>query len=123
MPALIFMNGRVSLGHIAVGYLGVMLLAAASLAITLFASAISPNQIIAALGGGALLAIFFALFWVAPETDPPIKSFLNGLTIYHVRQRAFMQGVLRLDNVLYNLAVAYFFLLAATKTLEARRWR
>jgi ABC-2 type transport system permease protein len=123
MPALIFVNGRVSMGHIAVGYLGVLLLAGSSLAIALFASAISPNQIIAALSGGALLAIFFAFFFVAPVTDAPINGFLNGLAIFHVRQRAFMQGVLKLDNVVYNLAVAYFFLLAATKTLEARRWR
>ena len=34
-----------------------------------------------------------------------------------------MTGVLQLENVVYYLAVTYFFLLAATKTLEARRWR
>ena len=123
MPALIFVNGKVSLAHIAVGYLGVVLLAAASLAIGLFASALSPNQIIAALVGGVLLLVFFLLFFVAPATEPPLNGFLNGLAIFHVRQRAFMTGVLKLDNVVYNLAVAYFFLLAATKTLEARRWR
>ncbi len=123
MPALIFVNGKVSLGHILVGYFGVLLLAGASLAIGLFASAVSPNQIIAALVGGVLLLTFFLLFFVAPATDPPINGFLNGLAIFHVRQRAFMTGVLKLDNVLYNVAIAYFFLLAATKTLEARRWR
>jgi ABC-2 type transport system permease protein len=123
MPALIFVNGKVSIGHILVGYLGVMLLAAAALAIGLFASAVSPNQIIAALVGGALLLTFFLLFFVAPATDPPINGFLNGLAIFHVRQRAFMMGVLKLENVIYNVAIAYFFLLAATKTLEARRWR
>jgi ABC-2 type transport system permease protein len=123
MPALIFVNGKVSLGHIAVGYLGVMLLAASALAIGLFASAVSPNQIIAALVGGVLLLTFFLLFFVAPATDPPINGFLNGLAIFHVRQRAFMMGVLKLENVIYNVALSYFFLLAATKTLEARRWR
>ena len=123
MPALIFINGKVSFGQILVGYLGLLLLGAASLAIGLFASAVSPNQIIAALVGGVLLLTFFLMFFVAPATDPPIKDFLSGLAIFHVRQRAFMTGVLKLDNVVFNLAVAYFFLLAATKTLEARRWR
>jgi ABC-2 type transport system permease protein len=123
MPALIFVNGKVSVGHILVGYLGVVLLSGASLAIGLFASAISPNQIIAALVGGILLLTFFMLFLVAPATEPPINGFLNGLAIFHVRQRAFMTGVLKLDNVLYFVALTYFFLLAATKTLEARRWR
>jgi ABC-2 type transport system permease protein len=123
MPALIFVNGKVSVGHILVGYLGVVLLAAASLAMGLFASALSPSQIVAALVGGVLLLTFFLLFFVAPATEPPINGFLNGLAIFHVRQRAFMTGVLKLDHVIYHLAVAYFFLLAATKTLEARRWR
>jgi ABC-2 type transport system permease protein len=123
MPALIFVNGKVSIGHILVGYLGVLLLAASALAIGLFASAVSPNQIIAALVGGVLLLTFFLLFFVAPATDPPINGFLNGLAIFHVRQRAFMMGVLKLENVIYNVGLSYFFLLAATKTLEARRWR
>jgi ABC-2 type transport system permease protein len=123
MPALIFVNGKVSLGHIAVGYVGVLLLASASLAIGLFGSAIAPNQIVAALVTGALLGTLFLLFFVAPVTEPPINGFLSGLAIFHVRQRSFMVGVLKLENVVYNLAVAYFFLLAAEKTLEARRWR
>jgi ABC-2 type transport system permease protein len=123
MPALIFVNGKVSIGHILTGYLGVVLLGAASLAIGLFASALAPNQIIAAVLGGIILLVFFFMFLVAPVTDPPINGFLNGLAIYHVRQRSFMTGVLKLENVIFNLAVAYFFLLAATKTLEARRWR
>jgi ABC-2 type transport system permease protein len=106
-----------------VGYLGLVLLGAASLGIGLFASALSPNQIIAALVGGVLLLVFFFLFFVGPFTDPPIKDFVNAMAIFHVRERAFMLGTLKLDNVIYFLAVAYFFLLAATKTLEARRWR
>jgi ABC-2 type transport system permease protein len=123
MPALIFVHGKVSMGHILVGYLGLVLLGAASLGIGLFASALSPNQIIAALVGGVLLLVFFFLFFVAPFTDPPIKDVVNAMAIFHVRERAFMTGTLKLDNVLYFVGVAYFFLLAATKTLEARRWR
>lgn len=123
MPALIFVNGKVSFGHILVGYLGVVLIAAASLAVGLFSSAIAPNQVVAALVSGGLLGTLFMLFFVAPMTEPPINGFLSGLAIFHVRQRSFMIGVLKLENVVYNLAVAYVFLLAATKTLEARRWR
>jgi ABC-2 type transport system permease protein len=123
MPMLVMVNGKVSLGHVLVGYLGVVLLSASSLAIGLFASAVSPNQIIAALVAGILLLTLFLLYFVAPATEPPINGFLNGLNIYHLRQQGFRSGVLKLENVIYNLAVAYFFLLAATKVLEARRWR
>jgi ABC-2 type transport system permease protein len=123
MPALIFVNGKVSIGHIAVGYLGVVLLAAASLAVGLFGSAVAPNQIIAALVSGGILAALFSLYFLAPMTDPPLNAVVSGLAIFHVRSRSFMVGVLKLENVVYLVAVAYFFLLAAEKTLEARRWR
>ncbi|MFT3769847.1 MAG: Gldg family protein [Minicystis sp.] len=69
MPALIFVNGKVSIGHILVGYLGVVLLAAAALAVSLFGSAIAPNQVVAALVSGALLGTLFLIFFVAPATD------------------------------------------------------
>jgi len=48
---------------------------------------------------------------------------VDALAIHHFRQRDFNLGMLRLENVVYYLSVVFFFLLAATKTLEARRWR
>ena len=38
-------------------------------------------------------------------------------------QNGFMRGVLNLKDVVYYLAVTYFFLLLAVKTLEAKRWQ
>lgn len=123
MPLLIFVNGKVATGHILVGYLGVLLLGAASLAIGLFASALAPSQVLAVIIGAVIVGTLALLFFVARVTDPPLNTILSALSIYPGEMRPFMNGVLRLDNVLYYLAVAYFFLLAATKTLEARRWR
>jgi ABC-2 type transport system permease protein len=123
MPLLIFVNGKVSVGHILVGYSGILLLAAASLAVGLFASALASSQVVAVLYAGAMLGVLFLIFFVAQATEPPINTFLFGLSIFHVRQRSFMTGVLKLENVLYYVGVAYFFLFATTKTLEARRWR
>jgi hypothetical protein len=34
-----------------------------------------------------------------------------------------MQGVFSLKDVVYYLAVTYFFLLLAVKTMEAKRWQ
>ncbi len=123
MPLLIFVNGRVSGGHILVGYLGVLLLAASALAIGVFASALARSQVIAIIVSALILGTLVLLWVVARETDPPLNTLLSSLAIHHNRQRAFMTGVLRLENVVFYLAVTYFFLLAAVKTLEARRWR
>lgn len=123
MPALIFVNGRVSLGHIAVGYCGVLLLASASISIGLFASAVAPNQVVAIIIGGVLLGTIVLLWMVARVSDPPINEFIEGLALHHARQRPFMSGLLRLENIVYYAAVTFFFLTASIKTLEARRWR
>lgn len=123
MPALIFVNGRVSIGHILVGYLGVLLLGGTAVAIGLFASALARSQVVAAILGTVILGVLLLLWLVARITDPPINTVLDSMSLHHERFRAFMLGILRLENVVFYLAVAYFFLLAATKTLEARRWR
>jgi ABC-2 type transport system permease protein len=123
MPALIFVNGRVSVGHILVGYLGVLLLGAATLAIGIFASSLARTQVVAAIVGAAILGAMILLWLVARVAEAPVSDFLNGLAIHHERQRPFMTGVLKLENVVYYVATTYLFLLAATKMLEARRWK
>jgi gliding motility-associated transport system permease protein len=123
LPLLILVNGKVSWGHIGVGYLGLLLLGAASVAIGLFGSALARSQILAGVIGAGVLGILILLWAVAAVTDPPLKDFLATLAIHNLHQYAFMRGLLRLEDVVYYVAVTYLFLLAATKTLEARRWR
>jgi ABC-2 type transport system permease protein len=123
MPLLILVNGKVSWGHVAVGYLGLLLLGATATSIGLFASALARSQVIAAVVGAALLGVLVLMWLVARAVEPPLNEFFAALAVHHENFRPFQQGILELRRVVYYLAVTYFFLLAATKTLEARRWR
>ena len=123
MPLLLFVNGKVSVGHIVVGYTGILLYAAAGTAIGLFGSALARSQVVALIISIAVAAALVLLWGVAKATDPPINTFLSHLALHHDNQMPFMQGRLELGGVVYYLAVTWFFLLAATKVLEARRWR
>jgi ABC-2 type transport system permease protein len=123
MPLLIFVNGKVSLGHIVVGYIGLLLLGGAVLAIGLFASSLVRSQVVALIIAAAITVTLIVMWMVARATDPPLNDYLSGLALHHENFEPFMVGVLELQRVVYYLAVIYFFLLAATKTLEARRWR
>ncbi|MFO0593290.1 MAG: ABC transporter permease [Polyangiaceae bacterium] len=123
MPLLVAVNGKISAGQVLVGYLGVLLLGAAVLAIGLFGSSLVRSQILAFVAGGAVLLVLLVMWGVARVTEPPLNTFFGAMAIHHERQRAFQTGVLRLENVVYYVGVAYFFLLSTTKTLEARRWR
>jgi ABC-2 type transport system permease protein len=123
MPLLIGVNGKVSLGHVLVGYLGLILLGSAATAIGLFASALARSQVVAAIIGAALLGVLILQWMVAKAVDPPLNAFMSGLALHHENFRPFMQGILEFRTVIYYVIVTYFFLLAATKVLEARRWR
>jgi ABC-2 type transport system permease protein len=123
MPFLIFVNGKVSLGHIFVGALGLVLLGSAVLSIGLFASALAKSQVVAALIGAAITGAMVLLWVVGKAGEPPLKELFASLSLHHENFRPFMIGTLNLGCAMYYLAVTYFFLLLATKTMEARRWR
>ena len=123
MPLLIIVNGKVSFGHVVVGYVGVLLLGSATCAIGLFASALARSQVVAVILGAIFTLTLILLWALAKAVDPPLNTFLSALALHHENFRPFMLGILQFDSVVYYVAVTYFFLLAATKMLEARRWR
>jgi ABC-2 type transport system permease protein len=124
MPLLIKVNGKITWSQIFVGYLGLLLYGAAVLAIGLFASSLTRQQIIAALVGVGILAVMQLLWQLARVIDGPLKDIFQQLDLWWIHyQNSFMRGLLNLKDVVYYVAVTYFFLLLAVKTLEAKRWQ
>lgn len=123
MPFLIFVNGKVSLGHIFGGYLGLILLGSAAIAIGLFGSALGKSQIIAAVTSGGLV-VALLLFWLLGQvTEPPIRDVASFMALHGKHFQPFQQGVLNSRDVFYYLSITYVFLLLTTHVLQARRWR
>jgi len=124
MPLLIKVNGKITGAQIFVGYLGLFLVGAAVLAIGIFASALTSNQIVAALLGTVFVVVMVLLFMLAKRLESPVQETLEQVDLWWLHfQGSFMKGVLNLKDVIYYVAVTYFFLLLAVKTLEAKRWQ
>jgi ABC-2 type transport system permease protein len=124
MPLLIKVNGKITWSQIIVGYLGLFLYGSAVLAIGLFASSLTRQQIIAALLGVVIVALLHLLWQLARVVDSPLKDVFQQLDIWWVHyQQSFQRGILNLKDVVFYVAMTYFFLLLATKTLEAKRWQ
>jgi len=124
MPLLIKVNGKITFLQVLVGYFGLLLLGASALAIGIFGSSLAKNQIIAALAGAAIVFVMCFLYMFAKKLDSPVREVLQELDLWWIHfQNGFMRGVLNLKDVIYYLAVIYFFLLLAVKTLEAKRWQ
>jgi ABC-2 type transport system permease protein len=122
MPLLILVNGKISVGQVAVGYLGLLLIGAAVLAIGLFATALTHSYLLAAAVGAAATGGMFLLWHLSRVVEPPLSDVLSGLALHAIHFYGFQIGVLHVRDVVYYLAVTYFFLLLATKVMEARRW-
>jgi ABC-2 type transport system permease protein len=69
------------------------------------------------------MGVFILQWVVARAVEPPLNEFFAAMALHHDNFRPFMQGILDFKRIVFYVAVTYFFLLAATKVLEARRWR
>ena len=123
MPALIFINGKISLGHLASGYLVLSFLSATAIAVTLFASTISPNQLIAGVTGALFTVTLLVLWMVSEIVEPPFKDLFAYLSIHNKHFSPFSQGIVNSKDVIYYISVTVFFLECSVRALEARRWR
>jgi len=124
LPILIKVNGKITWSQVMVGYVGMTLVGAATLAIGLFASAMTRQQLIAAVVAAAMVLVMCFIHLLANKVDPPLKEVIEQVDLWGMHyQYGFMKGVLNLKDVVYYLAATYFFLLLSIKTLEAKRWQ
>jgi ABC-2 type transport system permease protein len=122
MPGMILVHGKVSLGHLCAGYLGLLLLGAACLSIGLFGSALTRSQVLAAVLGGCLLVALLVSWLLGNVTERPFAGVFRALALY-LHYQPFESGVVHVKDVTYFLLVTYVALFGATRVLEARRWK
>ena len=123
MPLLILVNGKLSVGHVAAGYLGLFLLGSASLAIGTLGSTLARSQLLAVIISGAMLVGMILLHPLGSLSQRPLDEVLFALGIWHKHFPPFQSGMIHPRDVVYYLAATYFALFVATRVLEARRWR
>ena len=120
-PLLLWIFGDPDWGPIATSYLGLFLMGCTSLAVGLFASSLTSNQIVAAVvAGGILFALWFIgmLASVLPQSIGEVISYLS--LYYHFP--AFMQGVIDTRGLIYFISITVLFLFLAIRSLENSRW-
>jgi ABC-2 type transport system permease protein len=125
-PTLIYLLtlapiGDVDLGAVFAGYLGLLFMGGVYVAIGLFASSLTENQIVAFI---VTLLLVLALFLIdkmllfLPEGLATTLEFIS--VDYHFNSMA--RGVIDSRDLLYFLSVMVFSLLLATVSLERRKW-
>ena len=124
IPLMLKSGNKISLSQIMVGYLGLLLIGGVALSIGLFASSLTRHQLVAGVIALVILIVMVLLFPFAKRLDGTPREVLGELDMWWIHfQAGFMRGILNLKDVVYYVAVMYFFLLLSVKTLEAKRWQ
>jgi ABC-2 type transport system permease protein len=94
----------------------------AFLALGIFSSSITDNQIIAAVIAFGLLLLFWLLGWVEEIGGTRWQGVFKHLSMLG-HFDSFARGVLDTRNFLYYFSFIFFFLFLTKRQLESRRWR
>jgi len=109
-------------GAVACGYLGLLLMGGSYLAIGIFTSGLTQNQIVAFITGFVIIFAFFMLDKVVIFFPGSIASVFEYLSVtYHLENIS--RGVIDTRDVIYFLSMIVVFLFLAVRTLESRRWK
>jgi ABC-2 type transport system permease protein len=110
-------------GPLLTGYLGFLLIGAAYLAIGVFGSSLTQNQVIAFFVGMVILL----MLWIADAASGVFgPGALSDALSYIALPRHFndsFRGIVDTTDIVYALSVVVTFLFLATQVLQTRRWR
>jgi ABC-2 type transport system permease protein len=119
---ILFAFGRPDWKPVLVGFLGLLLQGGCLLAVGIFISTLTRNQIIA---GGATFAVCLMLWvldWVSAydqSTWAKVVSYLSVVTHFE----PFSKGVIDSKDVIFYLSMIFFGLFLTARSMESLRWR
>jgi len=111
-------------GTVASGYLGIFALGAMLLAIGLFASSLSRNQIVAAFVTFLfLLLVFFVFGWMSGLTEGAAYKEVFRYADALAPMQDFTKGIVDTRSLVYYGTTTIFFLFLSSRILAANKWR
>ncbi|HMP73932.1 MAG TPA: ABC transporter permease [Kiritimatiellia bacterium] len=117
------LEAPVDLGAMAGGYIGALLIGMFYLAIGLFCSALTSNQIIAAISSFALILLLFFGGFLDVITHRPGLQTLAAILSSHEHMFEFSRGVIDTRPILFHLSGTALLLFATLRALQSRHWK
>lgn len=121
-PGILMTYGDPEIGSIVTGYLGILLVALSFVALGLFTSTLTDNQIVAAVSAFVILLLFFAIGWAANTVGETASAVLGHLSLTEHLQ-PMVGGLVVSDDIVYFLSIVAVALFLTQRSLESLRWR
>jgi ABC-2 type transport system permease protein len=113
--------GTLDLGPVIGGYLGLLLVGAVFLAVGVFGSSITENQVVGFIVSFLIVFVLFMLDKILLYVPASLASVLEYLSVdYHFSNIA--RGIIDSRDVLYYISAIMLTLLLGTVSLQKRRW-
>lgn len=120
--AILFVYSDPAIGPILSGYLGILLYGLAVIAIGMFISTLTENQIIAAILTFAAILMLWLIDGLSRNAGPTLSPILNYLSIFeHLND--FLIGVIATTHVIFYLSFMLVGLFLTYRSLDSLRWR
>lgn len=120
-PILLASFGDPDVGPIVTGYLGLFLLGCVALAVGIFASSLTSNQVVAAVVAGGILFALWFVGTLASFLPSSVGDVLKYISISNYFPD-FVRGTIDTRGVVYYLSLTVLFLFLAVRSLENSRW-
>lgn len=117
-----FAYGNPELAPWLTGYLGLFLMGALFIAIGLFFSSLTENQIVAAFLTVVTLLLLLVLNWVTSSGGGSWRTVLGYLS-FSDHFEDMTRGILDTKDIVYYLTFSFFGLFLAHSVIQSRRWR
>jgi len=124
LPFMVILETMVDLewGIVASGYLGIALMGSGFIALGIFTSSLTENQIVAAVLSFGAILLFWAIGWAKSLTGPGLGTVLEHLSIIgHLD--TFTQGLIDTRDVVFYGLFILFWLFLTLRFLNSRFWR
>jgi ABC-2 type transport system permease protein len=119
---ILFYYGNPEWRPLVSGYLGLLLMGGAFIAIGLLISSTTNNQIVAGVVTFVVFLLFWIVGWFGDSAGPTIGPITRWLSITE-HFDDFSKGIIDTKHVLYYLTLITFGLFLTAKSVDTERWR
>jgi ABC-2 type transport system permease protein len=121
-PLILVLYGNPELGVIFSGFLGLLLLATAFVAVGLLTSSFTENQIIAAVSCLVALLLLYVISWPADTAGATMGAVLKYVSLTeHFSE--LVKGIIDTRDLAYFASVIVLALFLTQRSVESLRWR
>ncbi len=114
--------GQPNVRALLANYVAIYCVASAFLAIGIFISSLTENQLISAvLTLAVLLGLYLIDYSGLGQSNRILNNFLYYISIFR-RYASISRGVLAINDIIFYLSVAATFLFLTTRVIEKKRW-